>query len=153
MGIIYKTGLFLLLVVVLAGGLSCFSPAAAPEDQTWLNPGKIQVKNTLPGDRIEQYITIHNGNNDTITFSVYYRTPDYVENNFVTAPDSTREWLEIGEESLVLAPKETKEIQVILDLPDDAQLPEHWEFWIGVKQGQESMLTAELCSRWLITMK
>jgi hypothetical protein len=153
MGIIYKTGLCLLLVVVLAGGLSCSSPAATSEDQTWLIPGKIQVKNTSLGDRIEQYITIHNGNNDNTAFSIYYRTPDYVENNFVTAPDVAREWLEISEESPVLAPKETKEIRVILDLPGDIQIPEKWEFWIGVKQGRESMLTAELCSRWLITMK
>jgi hypothetical protein len=34
-----------------------------------------------------------------------------------------------------------------------AASPNHWEFWVGVRENKASSLTTELCSRWLITMK
>jgi hypothetical protein len=40
-----------------------------------------------------------------------------------------------------------------LDLPAEAQVPDRWEFWIGVKENNQNTLATELCSRWLITMK
>jgi len=143
----------LILVLILTTGLSCTSQQTTElANKTWLSPGKIQVSNVLPGKRIKQSITIHNGSEDTTSFLVYYRIPDYVEGNFVAAPANAQDWIEIEETSPVLAPRETKEIQVILNLPKNIQTPERWEFWIGVKEAQENMLTTELCSRWLITM-
>ena len=149
-----KIILSLALVMTLNAGLACTTPQASPlADKTWLSPGKIQVSNLLPGNSVKQKITIHNGSEAATAFLVYYRIPDYVENSFAVAPGSARDWIKIGEESPVLAPKETREIQVVLDLPDKAQTPERWEFWIGVRENKGNMLTTELCSRWLITMR
>ena len=100
-----------------------------------------------------QQIAIHNGGAVRAAFSVYYRIPDYVEDGFTVAPGSARDWIRIEGESPVLAPRETRMIEVILDLPDQAQAPERWEFWIGVREKTENALTTELCSRWLITMR
>ena len=142
------------LVIILIAGSSCASPQTSElSDKTWLSPGKIQVNNVLPGNRIEQNITINNGSGVATTFLIYYRTPDYVEDNFVMAPVEAVNWVNISQASVLLAPREQKEIQIILDLPNDAQTPELWEFWIGVKTKKENTLTSELCSRWLITMK
>jgi hypothetical protein len=156
MGIIKKNLLLWVLVVILTVGAACgnSSPTTSElPDKTWLSPGKIRVSDVLPGDRIEQSVTIHNGSEVATTFLVYYRTPDYVEDNFVMAPVDATNWVEISHASVLLAPKEQREILVTLDLPDDIQAPERWEFWIGVKPQKENTLTAELCSRWLITMK
>jgi hypothetical protein len=154
MGIIKKNLLLWVLIVILTAGPTCAN-SQMPElvDKTWLSPGKIQVSSVLPGNRIEQSITIHNGSEVATTFLIYYRTPDYVEDHFVIAPVDTINWIKIDQGSVLLAPKEKKEIPVILDLPDDAETPERWEFWIGVKPKGENTLTAELCSRWLISMK
>jgi hypothetical protein len=146
--------LFLVLVVTLTTGLSCTDPQVSePVDKTWLSPGKIQVSNVTSGKHIEQNIKIHNGNEVSTAFLVYYRIPDYVESNFVIAPASARDWITIGEASPLLASRETKEIKVDLDVPNGIQTPARWEFWIGVKDNNENELTTELCSRWLITMK
>ncbi len=148
-----KIMLSLIMIIFLISGLACGTPQAAqPDDKTWLSPGKIQVSNLSPGNRVNQNIKIHNGNEQSTKFSIYYRMPDYVENNFIAAPADARNWLIIAEDSPTLAPQETKEIQVVLDLPDKAQTPERWEFWIGVKENKEARLATELCTRWLITM-
>jgi glycogen debranching enzyme len=152
---IKKQIIFMLaLVIILTTGLSCTAQqTTGSANKTWLSPAKIQVSDVLPGKHIEQSITIHNGSDVTTTFLVYYRMPDYVADNFVVAPADAQDWVKIGEESPVLAPRETKEIQVILDLPNNAQIPENWEFWIGVKTNNGNSLITELCTRWLITMK
>jgi hypothetical protein len=51
-----------------------------------------------------------------------------------------------------IATRETNEILVTISLPDKAQTPERWEFWIGAKEDKENGLSTELCSRWLISM-
>jgi hypothetical protein len=86
-------------------------------------------------------------------FSVYYRIPDYVGDGFVVAPAEARDWIIITDESPILAPMETKEIQVVLNIPEQAQIAHHLEFWIGVEENTNKTLSTELCSRFLITMK
>ena len=152
--IIKKSLILLVLVIILTTGAACAAPPTSePVDSTWLSPGKIQISGVSPGNHIEQNITLHNGGETPVTFLVYYRTPDYVEDEFVTAPIDAPNWITIDQESVLFAPKEKQEIPIILDLPDDIQIPERWEFWIGVKPKEKNTLTAELCSRWLITMK
>jgi hypothetical protein len=153
--VIRKSFIILLaLVTVLICGISCTtSQTAQPADKTWLSPGKIQFSNVVPGKSITQKITIHNGRESNAAFLVYYRIPDYVENNYVVAPAEASDWIKIGEASPVFAPRETKEVQVVLEVPDGAQTPERWELWVGVKENTANMVTTELCSRWLITMR
>jgi hypothetical protein len=150
-----KIVLFLVLVLILTAGLTCTTAAVSrPDDsKTWLSPGKIQIGNLLPGNSAKQKITIHNGSEAAATFLVYYRIPDYVEDSFVVAPTDARGWVTIEEDAPVLAPRETREIEIVLDLPDETQTPERWEFWVGVREDKAGSLTTELCRRWLVTMR
>jgi hypothetical protein len=149
-----KIGLLFPFITALFILMACSDPHTSElPDSTWLSPGKIQINNLHPGSRIEQKIKIHNGNKSAAKFSVYYRIPDYVENDYTIAPDDAGNWISIEDSSPVLEPRDTKEIRIGLDLPDDVQLPERWEFWIGAKEDKGNMLATELCSRWLIRMK
>jgi hypothetical protein len=145
--------LALVMGIILTSALACNKSQALPaEGKTWLSPGKIQIDNLRHDNSVKQKIKIHNGNKQAAKFSIYYRIPDYVENNFIAAPADARDWVIIDEDSPVLAPEEIKEIQVVLDLPGNTQTTERWEFWTGVRENKENMLATELCIRWLITM-
>ncbi|MBN1191541.1 MAG: hypothetical protein JXA46_17425 [Dehalococcoidales bacterium] len=146
-----------LLLAIAAILTACAGPAgsqaAGPENETWLSPGKIRIDNLSPGNSVKHDIQVHNGEEVERAFSVYYRVPDYLEDSFFSAPAGAREWTAISEESPLIGARETKEIEVILNLPDDVQPPERWEFWIGVRKNSSDSLSAELCSRWLVSMK
>lgn len=125
-----------------------------PEDRTWISPGKVQVGNFFPGARAEWGITIHNGADEDRRFKVEYRKADRVQEGFGFAPEGAKDWIIIANADPVLAPKETRDILVVLDLPIDAVVPPKWEFWISVKDvSEKSMITTALCSRWLIYMQ
>jgi len=149
-----KVILCLLLATITLMIAACGAQETAqPADNTWVGPAKVQITNLRPGNSVGQKITIHNGGKTGANFLVYYRTPDYVQKGYVMAPAEAPNWLKIEDENPILAPGETRDIQVILDLPDNAQTPERWEFWIGVRENSGSSLVAELASRWLITVK
>jgi len=148
-----KTILLVSILILAFYGIACNVKPTGPADKTWLSPGKVNISNLKPGSSAKQEITIHNGNKVKTGFSVYYRIPDYVEEGFVPAPIEAPTWVTISEKSFLLEPDQTKEIEVVIKIPDDVRTPEHWEFWIGCKEISENTLTTELCSRWLITMK
>jgi hypothetical protein len=149
-----KILLCLALAIVLTSVLACAAPQASQlADKTWLSPGKIRIDDLRSGNKVEQKIKVHNGSELSTDLSVYYRIPDYTENGYSTAPAGARDWIRIAQYSPVLAPRETREIAIVLDLPEQAQTPERWEFWIGVKATKNNTLATELCSRWLVTMK
>lgn len=130
-------------------------PNEPPEDVTWISPGKIRVGNFYPGARAEWNLLIHNGNNITASFAVTYRHPDHVGEGYVKPPEEAQDWVIIVDTAPVLAPRETREILVVLAMPRDAAVfaPE-WEFWVSVKDTtQIGMVQTELCCRWLITMR
>lgn len=130
-------------------------PNEPPEDVTWISPGKIQVGNFYPGARAEWNLTIHNGNDTTATFAVTYRYPDHVGEEYAFPTEEVGDWIIIADTAPVIAPKETREILVILAMPEDAAVfAPGWEFWISVKDTtQTGMVQTELCCRWLVTMR
>ena len=145
---------FLAIAIILTSTTTCARQEMSnPVDRTWISPAKIQIGNIRPGSSVKQKVTIHNGNETAKGFIIYYRTPDYVEEGFVAAPAEARNWLKISDENPNLMPRQTKEVQLVLNLPDDAQLPERWEFWIAIKEDVGDSLIAELASRWLIIMQ
>ncbi len=149
-----KISLSLALMVILVAVMACYTPQATSlSDKTWLSQGKIRISNLSPGKRVSEKISLHNGHEVATRYSVYYRIPDYVEAGFQSAPAEAKDWTVIAETSPRIGPQETKELQVVLDLPATVQTPRQWEFWIGVRESLGSGLTSELCSRWLITMK
>ncbi len=130
-------------------------PEPPSENVTWISPGKVEVGNFYPGARAEWLLTVHNGNDYEASFLIAYRQPDNVGAGYEPAPAECRDWVIIVEPTPVLAPRETRDILIALDMPAEAQAPEpKWEFWISVKDtSQTGMVQVELSSRWLVTMK
>ena len=123
-------------------------------DKTWLSPGKVEVGNFYPGARAEYRISIHNGNDEPAEFSVSYRQPGQADEGYVIAPAEAEGWVTIEDPAPVLAAKATREVLIVLEMPEDAQAPPKWEFWIAAKDvTQTGMVQTELACRWLIVMK
>jgi hypothetical protein len=93
-----------------------------PEDRTWISPGKVNVANFYPGAKAEYPITIHNGKETTATFAVSYREPNRVEEGYSFAPSEAEDWVIIADSTLVLLPRETKDITIRLEMPKDPML-------------------------------
>ena len=125
-----------------------------PADMTWISPGKVMIGNFFPGARAEWPLLIHNGKDEVATFSVLYRKPSRLAEGYVEAPPIAQTWIIIVDTTPVLMPKETKEVLIAVDMPEDAVSPgPKWEFWIGVKDiTTTGMIATELCSRWMISM-
>lgn len=126
-----------------------------PDNVTWISPGKVVVGNFHAGGRAEYPITIHNGKDVTTEFAVYYRIPDHVPEDTTKAPNMVQDWVIVADPTPVLAPYETRDILVVLAMPQTAVDPApKWEFWIGVKDNsQTGMVQTELCTRWIISMR
>lgn len=132
-------------------------PQPGPElyDQVWISPSKVTVGKFYPGARAEYPLTIHNGNDYQAEFSITYRAPSEAAEDYVAAPDTAQDWVIIADSTpVVLAPKETKEVLIAVEMPEGAEAPKRWEFWVVVKdETQAGMVQTELACRWLVTMK
>lgn len=130
-------------------------PGEPPENITWISPGKVMIGNFFPGARAEWPLSIHNGNDWASTFAIAYREPGHTNEGYIKAPLRAQDWVIIADATPVLMPKETREVLVTLDMPEDAISPgPKWEFWISVADTtQTGMIITELCSRWLIQMR
>lgn len=125
-----------------------------PEDMTWISPGKVNVGNFYPGARAEWDLLVHNGKDSVATFKVKYREPNYVDRDYTRAPAEARDWVIIVDATPAIMPRETKEILIALDMPEEAMAPPKWEFWISVMETtQTGSIHTELCSRWQISMR
>ena len=130
-------------------------PGEPPIDRTWISPGKVQVGNFYPGARAEWNLLVHNGNDTAASFLVAYRYPDHVADGYAKPTAEVQDWVIIADPTPVIAPKETREILIVLAMPEDAAVfAPKWEFWISVKDTtQKGMVVTELCSRWLVVMR
>jgi len=126
-----------------------------PADKTWISPGKVNVGNFYPGARAEYPITIHNGKDTATKFSVTYRYPDHVGEDYLKPTPEVQNWVIIADSTPVLIPKETRGILVVLAMPEDAISPgQKWEFWVSVMDTtQTGIIKTELCTRWLVDMR
>ena len=145
-------GLLLIGLLVVCGCAPSYSPLV---DRTWISPGKVQVGNFYPGARAEWTLLVHNGNDIAASFLVTYRYPDHVAEGYAKPMSEVQGWIIIADPTPVIAPKETKEILIVLAMPEDATVfAPKWEFWISVKDTtQTGMVVTELCSRWLVQMR
>lgn len=138
------------------GAADVMLPASAPPDNvTWISPGKVNVSNFYPGARAEYPLTIHNGNDYFCSFEVGYRYPDHVGEGYSMPPGEAQDWVMVIDPSPVLAPYETKDILITLEIPEGAVVSEQsWEFWVSVvDMSQTGTVRTELCCRWLISMR
>lgn len=99
----------------------------------------------------------------TITYKYYAlfnigpKIPEKAMVGFVKAPIETQDWIIITKPKIVMAPYETREIPISIEMPEDIKdgsFPPNWEFWISViDASQKGVVNIELCSRWLIKMR
>lgn len=124
-------------------------------DRTWISPGKVVVGNFYPGARAEYPVTVHNGNESSCSFTITCRPADHVDEPYVKAPSEVQDWVMIVDPTPVLEPKETKDILVVLEMPEDEEVfAPKWEFWVSViDTTQGGVVRTELCSRWLVSMR
>jgi len=123
-------------------------------DKTWISPGKVEIGNFYPGARAEYTLSIHNGSDEPVEFSVSYRVTDNTAEGYEPAPATAQAWVIIADPAPVLAAKETREVLIVLEIPGDAEVPPKWEFQIAVKDvTQTGMVQTELACRWLVEMK
>lgn len=128
---------------------------APPENVTWISPGKVNVSNFYPGARAEYPITIHNGNDFACTFNVTYRYPDHVGEGYSKPPAEAQDWVMVVDTTPMLAPQETREVLIVLEIPEGmVVIEQEWEFWVSVMDmSQTGTVRTELCCRWLISMR
>jgi hypothetical protein len=160
---------WLVTLIVVAGLLlvGCPQPTAPPTaetppptpppelyDKTWISPGKVEVGNFYPGARAEYMISVHNGSDEPAEFSITFQIPGSPAEGFDPAPAEAESWITIEDPAPVLAAKATREVLIVLEMPDDAQAPPKWEFRIAAKDvTQTGMVQTELACRWLVVMK
>ena len=130
-------------------------PNEPPADRTWISPGKISINNYYPGGRAEYPISIHNGKDTVCSFAVTYRSPDRVAEGYSNPAPEAKDWILIADTTPILMPRETREVLVVLAMPQDVVVADkNWEFWISVKDTtQKGMIQTELCVRWLVSMR
>lgn len=125
-----------------------------PDDMNWVSPGKVIVTNFYPGARAEYPITVHNGNSISTSFTIACRPADHVDEPYVKAPPDVQDWVMVADATPVLAARETRDILVILEMPEDAEsFPHQWEFWVSSIDTSQGMVQTELAVRWLVTMR
>jgi len=135
-------------------GVETTTPPPELYDKTWISPAKVEVGNFYPGARAEYTISLHNGSAEPAEFSVSYRVSDNITDSYEPAPAAAQDWVIIADPAPALAAKETREVLIAVEMPEDTQAPPKWEFWIVAKDvTQTGMVQTELACRWLVTMK
>ena len=126
---------------------------AAPEDMTWMAPGKVHIKNLYTGAQAEWLITVHNGEQEARDFVVKPRIPDYTDEKYEEFTKEMLDWVSVSSPRVTLRARETLDILVTVTRPiRDEQAHQNFEVWISVMDdSQTSMVRTELCSRWLIS--
>lgn len=100
---------------------------------------KWEDKRFHPGARAEWPITIHNGNNFETSFLIKHRLPDYVGGEYARAPtDVMQDWVLIASDTPVLAPRETLEILIVLEMPAEVEESEA-VFWQAKAKGVDRL--------------
>jgi len=125
-----------------------------PDNMTWISPGKVVISNFFPGARAEYYLSVHNGDDEECPFVISCRAPDRLYEGASFPPEEFQDWIIIADTDPVIAPESTEDVFIVLEMPEDAESPESWEFWVSVQDAsQAGLVQTELCSRWLVNMR
>jgi len=117
-------------------------------------PGKYTISNFGVGKEADLPITLHSDRTEPIVFQLSYRTPSYTKEGYALAPEVVGDWLFFETSSPILQAQERREFMATLCLPDNATVPDKWEFWIAIKEvGQTSQVQVEGCLRVFVNMR
>lgn len=124
-----------------------------PVDQHWISPGTVAIGNFYPGARAEWSLTVHNGNTEPTEFAISAQQPQRTKAGYVAVPIDSLDWVIISEPRPVLAARETRDVLIAIEMPDDAIAPEHWELWVVCKPDAGGFVQVQFASRWLVDMR
>jgi len=126
-----------------------------PDDMMWITPAKVKIGNLYAGARAEWTLRLHNGNNVQTKYAVVVRNPDNTITGYSKSTDTEKSWVIISDQAPVLAPRETRDILIAVDVPLRAKVnSKNWEFWVSAMDAQQKgQIVTELCSRWNVDMR
>lgn len=121
----------------------------------WITPGKVNIGNLFPGAQAEWNLRIHNDRNESVSFAVVNRSPDYTEKGYISLP---YKWMTIETDVdglITIAPRSVRSVPVVVKFdPRDKPYFKKYETWISVMDtSQTGMIKTELCSRWFIDIQ
>ena len=126
---------------------------------TYLGPGKIEITDIDPGDYVELYITIHNGQEEDTQFALTMRIPDNIpqiaSGEHLILPEDCHSWFTISNPNPTLVPNETREIMVSVQFPGVIELdPAIYEVYVSmIRGGQGGWIQVELACRVILTVE
>lgn len=122
------------LVIFVIGMVGCTAAPVVPQqpnptinedvearlvDRTWISPAMVQIGNYYSGARAEWSLRLHNGKDTPVKLVVSPRKAGYTKESYFIAPSEIQDWVIVADSTPVLAPKETKEILVVLAMPKE----------------------------------
>ncbi len=116
--------------------------------------GKVEIENYRANYAVSQVVAVNNSKEDAVTIGLEAIKPHQESDGFVRAPDGFLKWVTITPKEVMLLPDTNDKITVTLVLPEDAQPPPKWEFWIQpVNKSDKGTIQAGVAIRWLVTMR
>ena len=125
-------------------------------DIDWVSPTEVEIGNYYPGARAEWLLRVHNGSDSIAKYDIGYRIPysNNLRDGCQMPPAEAEDWVVITDSTIIIMPKETREVLVVLAIPNGAEVSsKKWEFWTSVAKQGQGMVATEVCVRWLINMR
>ena len=121
---------------------------------TWISPTDIWIDNYYAGATAEYNLTIHNGKDVAIAIKIGSICPTSTIQGYFVAPAKALEWVKISDVTFVLAPKETRDIMISLEMPKGASIEfEKWEYRITAFEQGQGNIEKGMAMRCFVDMK
>jgi len=111
------------------------------------------LTNMVQGIEAQWQLPVLNTLGMSVNVSVEHEPPGRIANGYVAAPVEAAQWVSISPSVFELLNNKAKIVTVILCIPDDATVPDKWEFWITVFPEGQGNIVGGVASRCLVTMK
>lgn len=118
-----------------------------------ITPGLVEVDNYYCGAIAEYYVEIENDTNREAVFVVSYRYPTRTKEGFSFPSDRFGGWLRIEKPVVIILPREKQEVLITLNIPEEEEVTEDFEFWVSVMEQGQGMIRTEMCQKWRVSMR
>lgn len=129
------------------------TPDAAPLYDEGIVPGKVNVSvnNYYDGVSKSYSLALRNNYPTGRVYYVFYKQPIRVTAGYVTAPIEAENWVSFDKQYVPVQSFGVAGVEVTLTLPKIPNMPDKWEFWIGMTEATNvGNIKTEVCSKWLV---